>query len=205
LSKGIKFLAPRAGVTTTTSSAGDPFANRGDQPAPSSEAGGRSIRELEVELKLALENFKLVDQLHARAAVAQSDWAEARGKVLRLAANLGDLEDDLTDECDRLKLEIKRKSAELNQCLSRREMAGRTAALTRDTFKQGRVGTNEVIKAEGDLREAEAEIQVRKVAVEEVTLRLAQLERRIDRIKKVRTLADGVKDASPPAGEPSRR
>ena len=51
------------------------------------------------------------DKLFKQAAISTAERDEARGKVLIIKAMLEGLDDELSDEIDRLKLEIKTKAS----------------------------------------------------------------------------------------------
>ena len=70
----------------------------------------RSTRELEVELMLALDHYKRIERLFKAASISTQEWAEARGKVLLMAARLEGLDDDVADELALLQLERKEGS-----------------------------------------------------------------------------------------------
>jgi RNA polymerase sigma factor (sigma-70 family) len=149
--------------------------------APSSVGG---VRELEVQLKLALEAFDRSNKLYQRRIVSQEDLEQTRGKVLLLAAVLAGLDDDLADELDRLRLEMKRKMAELHQVQGQREVA--TIVAARNTRlnerRPGIVSDDDVAKAKAELKVAEAQVEAKRAEIEEVSLQAARATRRRDRI-----------------------
>jgi hypothetical protein len=142
-----------------------------------------SVRELEIKLKLALEAFKGVNALYERKLVALSELEQHRGKVLLAAAALQGLDEDLADELDRLRLEMKKKTAELHQAEAQKDVAtvivARNARL--NERKPGTVCADDVAKADAELKIAEAQIEAKRAEVEEVSLQAARSTRRRDR------------------------
>jgi len=172
----------------------------------------RSIRELEVEIKLALEAFDRVETLYQRHAISLQEREEARGKVLLTAAILEGLHDELVEQDERFRLEFRRKRAELAQAQAQREVAAVVVARNHrlNERKAGMVAEEDVAKAEAELKGAEALVEVNRVEIEELELRRDQQQRRATRIKQVIALADRAKASGvtpPPArtgGEPIR-
>jgi RNA polymerase sigma factor (sigma-70 family) len=161
----------------------------------------RSVRELEVELHQAMADEARTQQLFERAMVSTSEREQSRGRVLLVKARLDGLDDELVDELDRLKLEIKKKKAELDQAVAQMEVASTTVARNRrlNERKAGMIDAESVANAEGQLRSAAAHVDVKKVELEEVDLRVQQLERRRHQIQQVVKLAGMLQKATPPA------
>ncbi len=85
------------------------------------DTSNRSIRELEVELKLALIQYDGTAKMRKRNMISAQELEMARGKVLLVLARLEGLADDITDELALLQLERKRKAAELDRANATRE------------------------------------------------------------------------------------
>jgi multidrug resistance efflux pump len=160
----------------------------------------QSIPALGVDLKLALETFDRVEVLYQKSAISAQERAEARGRVLRIAASLEGLYDELIEENDRLALEFKKKRAELGQAQALREVAASVVARNGrlNERKAGVVGHTDVATAEGELKGAEASVQIKEVELEELELRREQLHKRAKQIKQVLALAERAK----PGGRP---
>ena len=90
-------------------------AARSDFQARGGEGSGTRIRELEVQLKQARLTSDMAQKLHKSANISLAEFQIARGKVDLTLAALQGMDDDFADELDRLKLVIKKKSAELDQ------------------------------------------------------------------------------------------
>ena len=169
------------------------------QRQPNLDSTRRSIRELEVELKLALEKFDRIEQPFKQGTVSTTAMDEARGKVLLAQAAILAVDDELGDELERLALELRRKQAEVDQAEAQGLVAVTSAAQNArlNARKPGMVGAEETAKAEAESSVAEAHSRVKMVELEEVGLRVRQLQRRRDQIKQISKLADHVNFNSP--------
>jgi hypothetical protein len=205
--------ATAAPVATRKSNLNDPFrtpppSTRTDLDSRSSkDAPNHSIRELEVELNLALENYDRTGKLVKQNVISTGEWAQARGKVLLIVARLEELDDDITDELALLDLEIKRKTVELERATAQREGALSVVAGIRRMNEQ-RPGIANVAKEEAELQISSADVKIKKVEIAEVQLRVDRLKRRRDHVTKVIKLAErtkatlDVRQSQPtPAGE----
>jgi hypothetical protein len=215
-------LRPAGGTTSTTTGA----ANRGrGRTAATSEAirtpaPGRtdvewstntpatvgSVRELETKLKLEMEAFDRIESLFRRGVISREEREQMRGKVLLVAAVLEGLDDDLSDELDRLRVELKKRTAELHQAEAQMDVATSVIARNRrlNERKPGTIGSEDVAKAEADFRIAEAQIEARKADIEGVSLEASRAQRRRDRIAQAIRLsarATAEVEAVPPARE----
>jgi len=164
----------------------------------------RSVRELELEIKLALEAFDRIETLYQQGAIALQQREAARGRVLLTTAILEGLHDELDEQNERFGLEHKRKRAELAQAQAQTEVAASVVArnVRLNTRKAGMVGDEDVTKAKAELKGAEAQVAVKQVEMEELELRRVQSSRRAQRIKQVIALAERAKAsgvAAPPA------
>jgi len=159
------------------------------------DATHRSIRELEVELKLALGAYDRADKLHQNASISSEDWEKAKGKVLLIAARLDGLYDELVDQNDRFRLEFKRKRAELAQAEAQREVPASVVARNQrlNQRKAGTVSDEDLAKAHGELKSAEALVEIKNVEIQELELRREQSRRQGERIRQVIAMAGRVK------------
>jgi RNA polymerase sigma factor (sigma-70 family) len=165
-----------------------------------------SVRELELQLKLALEAFERADALYQRGRASDDDREQRRGKVLLAAAVLQGLDDDLADELDRLMLEIKKGMAELHQAEARRDAAETTVVRNKrlNERRSGTVGQEDAARADADLRVAEAQIEIKRVEIEELELRASTLKRRRGRIAQAVKMSErAVAADKPAAGSPA--
>jgi RNA polymerase sigma factor (sigma-70 family) len=145
------------------------------------EVAARSVRQVDIELKLAINNFERAQTLFKRAAISQAELDEQRSKVLRLIGILEGAQEDLADETDRLELERQKKQAELDQVIARRDAAATRVARNGrlNARKPGIVDTSEVESTEAVLREADALVQATSIGVKLAQLRSTQLKRRL--------------------------
>lgn len=197
-------VAAGSGSTAVSAKPGRPAATTSSEGTALAAGTMGTVRELEIHLKLALLDYDDVNKLFQRQAVSDGELERYRGKVLLATAALQVLDDDLSDELDRLRLEMKKKAAELNQAEAQREIAASIVARNRrlNERKPGVVSDFDVAKAEGEVKIAEAAIEVKKIEIEEVALRAAMLTRRRTRIQQAIKLSERATtetEAAPPA------
>ncbi len=181
----------------TTPKADDPFRGRTTSTKQDVDTRNavdpahRSIRELEVELDIAVANDAGTHKLFEQHVISTAEREKARGKVLLVKAMLEGLDDELADDLARLNLEVKKKKLELDQAIAQMEVAKSVVARNHrlNERKAGMVDDFSVAKAEGDLRATDAQVEVKKVEIEEVELRVQQSERRRHQITQVIKLA----------------
>jgi multidrug resistance efflux pump len=164
-----------------------------------------SVRELETKLKLEMEAFDRIESLFRRGVISRDEREQMRGKVLLVAAVLEGLDDDLSDELDRLRVELKKRTAELHQAEAQMDVATSVIARNRrlNERKPGTIASEDVAKAEADFRIAEAQIEARKADIEGVSLEASRAQRRRDRIAQaIRLSARATAEVEP--APPSR-
>jgi RNA polymerase sigma factor (sigma-70 family) len=209
LEKKVDQLLSRSGLPAAGAArnAADPFSNdsaparRAFSPAATVEPTNRAIRDLEGELKQAMLEWSNTRALFNRGAIVSSNEVEIfHAKVLRVQANLQGLDDDLADELARIRLEIKKKKAEVEQATAQQTVATSTTLRNRrlNDRKAGMVDDATVAKGEGELKASEVQVQIKAIELEELELRVRQLESRRERIKRIVRSADATPD------EPSR-
>jgi len=199
-------LLSRSNATATPAASMAPNLNDPFRPAPASvrsdldsrsstDAPNHSIRELEVELKLALINYDGTEKLFKNHMISTAELDLARGKVLLVAARLEGLDDDATDELTLLQLEIQRKTAEGDRAAAQKEVAFSVFARNRqlNERKPGMVDDLSVAKAEAELKISSVDMRIKRVEIQEVELRVGRIQRRRDRIKQVIKLAERAK------------
>jgi RNA polymerase sigma factor (sigma-70 family) len=147
----------------------------------------RSIQELEAQLKLAIESAKNTELLFKRAVISRQEWEQSRGQVALMMAMLEGLDDDLTDDIDRLKLEIETKRAEREKANAQTEVA--MSVVARNTRlndrKQGMISAEDVAKGQWEMKTSSAQIAIVDAEIAEIHLRVQQLERRRTRVREV--------------------
>ncbi len=148
--------------------------------------------------------WQRAEQLHQRAAIGQNEVLEARGKVDLAIATLEGMNDDYAEESDQLKLEIRRKKAELDQAIAQKKAA--LALVARNVRvndrKAGMIAEEDVAKAESELGAAESHIQVKQVELEESELRHRQIVRRRERIGQILESARRAASTAAPSDQP---
>ncbi len=175
----------------------DPFASnraateRDDDGRRMADPQRRSIPELEVQLKLALMKDQQAEQLLKRNAISTTERELARGEVSLIKAMLQGRDDELADEIDRLKLEIKTRTAAREKTTAQTEVARSVVARNSRLNKRKAdiVSAEDVAKAEWEMRLASAQGAMVDAEIAEVELRVQQLERRRTRIKQIIKLA----------------
>jgi RNA polymerase sigma factor (sigma-70 family) len=160
------------------------------------------VRELETQLKLALEAFDRTEVLFQRGNASRGEREQTRGKVLLALAVLEGLDDDLADELEQLRLDMKKKTAELHQTEAQKEVAESVVGRNRrlNERKPGTLSDYDVAKAAAELRIAEAQIDVKRAELEGVSLQASRLARRRERIAQaIRLSARAQAEAGPTA------
>src|SRR5262249_11120625 len=117
---------PPATTTSTVARTTRPNAasGRSDLDSGRTSSGTTNpLRELEVQLKLALEAFVRAEELFRRHSISVEEREQTRGVVLLTAAQLEELDEDFNDEIERLKLEMRRKQAECEKAEAQTEVA----------------------------------------------------------------------------------
>jgi hypothetical protein len=161
------------------------------------DLSNRSIRELEVELEMAINDDKRTNALSKSGSISFEERQKARGKDSLIKATLEGLAEDISDEIDRLKLESSKKDAELERAVAQREIGAVLIARNKrlNERKAGIVSEDEVVTAEAQFRASDAQVSIVRAEKAEVTLRIEQLKKRVGRIKDVMKLAG-------PTGQP---
>jgi RNA polymerase sigma factor (sigma-70 family) len=157
------------------------------------------IAELEVQLKLALDEYDRTERLFQRHSISLSEREQVRGKVLVIAAQLEGLDEEYNDEMDRLKLGLRRKKAELEKARAQERVAQTVTARNQRLVqrKPGMISEEDMAKAEAEFGVASAMVGIAEAELAEVGLRIRQLQRRHDRIQQVNALAERARAAVP--------
>ncbi len=153
------------------------------------------IGELETRLKLAFDEYSRMETLYQSASVSANTREQARGKVLIAAAQVDGLDREYQDEMERLILERRRKTAQGEKAQALEEVAAAVVSRNRrlNERKPGMVSPDDVTKAESELKAATADRKIAQIDIDEVELRVRQLDRRREHIKKLARLAEQVK------------
>ena len=196
--------SPRAEGGGTTSvpnsrNAGDVAADRPWGPRPADP-----IEELDAQLKLAIKEYRQAQKLAERQAISSQETDLYLFKAQAVAGKVVALDHDFRDEMEQLILERRRKSAQSEKAAALADVAGAVVARNRrlNERKPGMVASEDVTKADSELRAAQADIKINQVEIEEVDLRIRQLDRRRTRIKEMAGLAEQVRKESGPNARP---
>ena len=178
---------------TSATALADSDSSRGVEPS------NRSIRELEVELKLALNDHKRAEELSKSHSISNEERQLYRGKVVLITAKMEGIAEDLSDEIDRLRLDLTKKDAEIDRALAHKQIKAVLTARNKrlNERKKGMVSEEEVTTAEAEHNVSLAQISIVQAEKAEVALRIAQLERRINRIKEIIRLVDPPREIKP--------
>jgi hypothetical protein len=161
-------------------------------------SSAKSIQELEAQLKQVLLERDNTKRLFEKNAVSARELELYHNKVLVVVGQIEGLDEDLADEIARLKLEMRRKNAEREKAEAQKEVAQSVAARNSrlNERKPGMIASEDVAKAEGEAKVAQAQVGIVEAEVAGVGLRIQQLERRRERIKQAMVLANGEKAAA---------
>jgi RNA polymerase sigma factor (sigma-70 family) len=185
LSRSNPVAAPAGNASSNSD---DPRRRRRGATAGDGDARpNQSIQELEVDLKLAIAEDQRIEQLYKHSAISASEREQARGKVLLVKAVLQARDDELADEIERLRLEIKTTQAAREKTKAQTGVA--SSAVARNTRlnerKAGMVSAEDVAKAEWELKVASAQVAMVEAEIAEIELRVRQLERRRAKIREI--------------------
>ena len=160
----------------------DPFrpsksqSDRGASPFPDRT----SAREIEAQLGVAIRRCQRTSRLLEKKMISAAEYDSVLDEVRLLVAKLKGLIDELTDEIERSNVELLRKQAELQ--VAEAHQAATAAIVKRNARlnerKPGMVATEDVTKAEAEDAATVAQITVKGREVEEVHVRIRQLEKR---------------------------
>jgi RNA polymerase sigma factor (sigma-70 family) len=193
LEKKVDELLKRSGA--------DPLTRSPDRPDAESQRKfpsiAKSIQELEAQLKQALLELGYSKRLAEKQGISANEVALYHTKVLVVVGQIEGLDEDLADEIARLKLEMRRKNAEREKAEAQKEVAETVTARNSrlNERKPGMVASEDVAKAEGETKIAQAQVGIVEAEIAEVVLRIQQLERRRERIKQTMVLAKEEKTA----------
>jgi RNA polymerase sigma factor (sigma-70 family) len=193
LEKKVDELLKRSGAAPLTRSPDRPDVES-QRKFPSS---AKSIQELEAQLKQALLELGYSKRLAEKQSISANEVALYHTKVLVVLGQIEGLDEDLADEIARLKLEMRRKNAEREKAEAQKEVAETVTARNSrlNVRKPGMVALEDVAKAEGETKIAQAQVGIVEAEIAEVGLRIQQLERRRERIKQTMVLAKDEKTA----------
>jgi SMC interacting uncharacterized protein involved in chromosome segregation len=155
-----------------------------------------SLKEIEVQIQIARDQFRRLKKLLDVGAVDHEKYRAPLDQIRLLIARLEGMDDDFADELERLKVEIVKKEAELKLAEAQRGVTAANMALYArlNNRKPGMVAAEEVAKDESEHASTSAKVQVKQAEIQEVRLKLSQLMRRREMIKRT---VNGVLKAIP--------
>ena len=153
----------------------------------------------EVELKLALKEDDRAEELSKKNSISHEEMNRYRGRVLLIQAKLDGLAEDLADEIDRLKLELIKNDAQIQQAMAQVQISANLVARNNrlNERKAGTVSDDEVATAEGQLRISDGQRAIVRAEKAKVELRIQQLQKRVGRIKEVLKKAEPPRELKP--------
>jgi hypothetical protein len=142
-----------------------------ETPAPQRS----SLKEIEVQIQIARQHFERSKALYAAAAIGKEAYEAPLDQIRLLIARLEGMDDDLADELERLKVEIVRKQALLKLA---------EAASIKSMNERKMVSKGGVSKGEAEDTAALLRIDVQRSEFEDVEIRMQQVIRRREMIKR---------------------
>ncbi len=154
----------------------DPF----DAPAPQRS----SLKEIEAQIQIARLHFERSKTLYAAAAIGKEQYEAPLDQIRLLVARLEGMDDDLTEELARLKVEVVKKTAQLNLVKAQRSTTAQAVELNKRLEERKVISKSEVSKAEAEDAAAQAQVEVQRSELEYAELKGQQLRRRREMIKR---------------------
>jgi RNA polymerase sigma factor (sigma-70 family) len=144
-----------------------------------------SLRELEAEVQAAIRRHQRQSAMFKQGMVGR-DVLESTADELRfLDGRLRGLDDDLAEERDLLKVERVRKQAELTMAEAQAELATSRLARANGLFTHNAISRDEMARCETDAKIAPSQKEAKRAEMQEVELRMAQIDRRRSAIQSV--------------------
>jgi RNA polymerase sigma factor (sigma-70 family) len=178
--------------------------SRRSQPARFDRPSERtSLRELEAQVRAAIRRHQLDLRMFRQGIVGRDQLESSADEIRLLDGRLRGLDEDLAEERDLLKVERVRKQSELSVAQAQAELASNRRANGNSARLTSRSTPEETI--------ASAQVEARRAEVQEVELRMAQIDRRrsaihavLASLSKVVQGLDANPEPNPPPVAPSR-
>jgi hypothetical protein len=158
-------------------------------------------QELAVQLELARKRVARYKELHARNVIAKEEIEEAEGSARLLEGRIADRVEQLEEERELLKVRLEAKRAELDGATAQIEVAKATLAIVQVHYKSARAPSEEVQRAQAELRREETARAICAAEVRGLEVRIRQVERRL--IKFTRLLDGPNRPQKPGAPAPA--
>ncbi len=145
-----------------------------------------SLKEIEAQIQIARQHFERNKALYAAAAIGKQAYDEPLDQIRVLIARLEGMGEDYADEIERLKVEIHKKQAELKLAEGEHQAAAANVSIqTRlNQRKPGMIAQEDLIKGEAESASTSARVQVRRAELQDTEIRMNQINRRIETIKR---------------------
>ena len=126
-------------------------------------------------------------ELHRQRAVSDQGLQDARAEVDLPLAQLRGMDDDFADQLEACRLDVRRKTAEVDEAVAQTEIAKSLVARNSrlNQRQPGMVAAEDVTQAEAALHAARAHVRVKQIDLEEAELQCRKLERWRTRIKQI--------------------
>ncbi|WP_422931799.1 RNA polymerase sigma factor [Singulisphaera sp. PoT] len=151
---------------------------RDDLPRLNGRSGVSTSRVLLIRLKTAATNLQSLTKKYGAALIDFEPIAMARGEVDGLAAELDAFADDLRDELDLLRIQIRIKQAEVKAAGAQLAKVTQLHESTARNVANKVVSPNELSLSQKDVDVRAAELDRKRAELEEVELRTRQAARR---------------------------
>jgi len=156
-----------------------PRASRGPQVHFTDRPGERaSLRELDAQLQVAIRRHRRYSALFKQGVLGRDQYESSADEIRLLAGRLRGMDDELGEEADRLKVELVRKRSELAVSQAHAEHASTGLARATRLFENKSISREEMSKYETDAKVGPAEVESKRAEMQEVELRMAQVDKR---------------------------
>jgi len=154
----------------------DPF----EAPAPQRS----SLKEIEAQIQIARQHFERSKTLYAAAAIGKEAYEAPLDQIRLLIARLEGMDEDFADELERFKVEIGKKQAQLKLAEAQRTTTVEALTWKKQLVERNLVSKGDVSKTEAEDTVALARIEVQRSELQDVHLRMQQVTRRREMIKR---------------------
>ena len=150
-----------------------------------------SANTLGVELKLAIEQFRITARLSRQRVISKDELVAARNKVLLAKASLDSSREEMQDEADRLQFQIEKMKIEIERSELFRMLASVAVARNKRLTerKPGTISEFDLAKDETELQIADIDRRVKSIEHNELKLREQKLLKRLGRVTDASRLA----------------
>jgi chromosome segregation ATPase len=170
------------------------------------------LKEIEAQIQIARQHFERSKALYAAAAIGKEQYEAPLDQIRLLIARLEGMDEDLGDELDRLRIEHVKQQAQLKGAEAKRSKTAEAVGQTKSLKERKMVSQAELSSVEAEDMAALAQVDVQRSEIQDVQLRIQQVNRRREMIKRdinevlkaVPELARELKPSLDPAPTPPR-